>query len=191
MADSVSLRLNINSGSGVAWEAMGATDVLRFQKAGAHDPTSSGRILVGDANGGMHVETDGGVDVCDVAHAHNVAYVAAGTCQIDGGETEDVANLLTTECINAHVVCDPTNGEVTAAEAWVYGAAEANAPTGFTAYGVKQGGASWSDIGGSAAALDLGTSASAATHDLYFAISVVPTARGSLSGTLKVAVELV
>ena len=191
MADSVSLRLNINSGSGVAWEAMGATDVLRFQKAGAHDPTSSGRILVGDANGGMHVETDAGVDVCDVAHAHNVAYVAAGTCQIDGGETEDVANLLTTECINAHVVCDPTNGEVTAAEAWVYGATEADAPTGFTAYGVKQGGASWSDIGGSAAALDLGTSASAASHDLYFAVSVVPTARGSLSGTLKVAVELV
>lgn len=191
MADSVALQLNINSGSGVAWEAMGATDVLRFQKAGAHDPTSSGRILVGDANGGMHVETDGGVDVCDVAHAHNVAYVAAGTCQIDGGITEDVANILTTECIRAHVVCDPTNGEVTAAEVFVYGATEVDAPTGFTAYGVKQGGASWSDIGGSAAALDLGTSASAASHDLYFALSVVPTTRGSLSGTLKVAVELV
>lgn len=191
MADSVALQLNTDEGPGVTWNAMGATDVLRFQKSGAHDATSAGRILVGEANGGMHVETDGGVDVCDTAHAHNIAYVEAGTCQIDGGITEDVANILTTECIRAHVVCDPTNGEVTAAEVFVYGATEVDAPTGFTAYGVKQGGASWSDIGGSAAALDLGTSASAATHDLYFAISVVPTARGSLSGTLKVAVELV
>ena len=191
MADSVALQLNIYSGSGVAWESMGATDVLRMQKAGAHDNTSAGRILVGEANGGMHVETAAGADVCDVAHAHNIAYVASGTCSIDGGETENVTNILTTECIRAHVVCDPTNGEVTAAEAWVYGSTEADAPTGFTAYGVKQGGASWSDIGGSAAALDLGTSASAASHDLYFAISVVPTTRGSLSGTLKVAVELV
>jgi len=191
MADSVALQLNTDEGPGVTWNAMGATDVLRFQKSGAHDATSAGRILVGDANGGMHVETAAGADVCDVAHAHNIAYVAAGTCQIDGGETEDVANILTTECIRAHVTCDPTNGAVTAAEAFVYGATEADAPTGFTAYGVKQGGASWSDIGGSAAALDLGTSASAASHDLYFAVSVVPTARGSLTGTLKVAVELV
>lgn len=191
MADSVALQLNIDSGTGVAWEAMGATDVLRLQKAGAHDNTNAGRILVGDANGGMHVETAAGADVCDVQHAHNIAYVAAGTCQIDGGGTEDVANILTTECIRAHVVCDPTNGAVTAADAWVYGATEADPPTGFTAYGVKQGGASWSDMGGSAAALDLGTSASAGTHDLYFAISVVPTTRGSLTGTLKVAVELV
>jgi hypothetical protein len=191
MADSVALQLNTDEGPGVTWNAMGATDVLRMQKAGAHDATSAGRILVGEANGGMHVETDAGVDVCDVAHAHNIAYVAAGTCSIDGAGTEDVANILTTECIRAHVVCDPTNGAVTAAEAFVYGSTEADAPTGFTAYGVKQAGASWSNIGGSAAALDLGTSASAATHDLYFAVSVVPTARGSLSGTLKVAVELV
>jgi len=191
MADSVALELNTDEGAGVTWNAMGATDVLRMQKSGAHDNTSAGRILVGAANGGMHVETAAGADVCDTAHAHNIAYVAAATCQIDGGITEDVANILTTECIRAHVVCDPTDGAVTAAEAFVYGATEADAPTGFTAYGVKQAGASWSNIGGSAAALDLGTSASAATHDLYFAVSVVPTARGSLSGTLKVAVELV
>lgn len=191
MADSVALQLNINSGSGVAWEAMGATDVLRMQKAGAHDNTSAGRILLTESNGGMHVETAAGADVCDVAHAHNVAYVAAGTCQIDGGVTEDVANLLTTECIRAHVVCDPTNAEITASEFFVYGATEADAPAGFTAYGVQQSDAAWANVGGSAAAYDLGTSGSAATHDLYFALSVVPTARGSLSGTLKVSVELV
>lgn len=191
MADSVALQLNTDEGPGVTWNAMGATDVLRFQKSGAHDATSAGRILVGEANGGMHVETDGGVDVCDTAHAHNIAYVAAGTCQIDGGETEDVANILTTECIRAHVVCDPTDGEITASEFFVYGTGEADAPTGFTAYGIQQGDASWADVGGSGAAYDMGTSVSASTHDLYFAISVVPTARGSLSGTLKVAVELV
>lgn len=190
MADAVSLRLNINSGSGVGWEAMGATDVLRLQRAGAHDATSAGNITVGAANGGMHVETAAGADVCDVAHAHNIGYVASGTCSIDGGGTENVTAIETTECINIHVTCDP-NGEVTVAEAYVYGATEADAPTGFTAYAVEQGGASWSNVGGSAAALSLGTSASAATHDYYIALSVVPTARGSLSGTLKCAVELV
>lgn len=191
MADSVALQLNIDSGAGVGWEAMGETDVLRMQKAGAHDATTKGRIIVGEANGGMHVETYAGADVCDVQHAHNVAYVAAGTCSIDGAATEPVTNLLTTECIRAHVVCDPTNAEITAAEFYVYGATETDAPTGFTAYGVKQSDSAWANVGGSAAAYDLGTSVSAATHDLYFALSVVPTARGSLSGTLKVAVELV
>jgi len=190
MANTLALEAYINTGGGLAWTAVGGTDKLYFQKAGAFAYGSAGAIPITEANGGTHVIDASNDEVCDTADPSNVAYVAAGTCSINGGGTVDVNTLAITNCWRMHGAASP-NAEITTSGMYVYGSAEANPISGVAVYGVKQGESAWADVGGSAARLELGTSVSAADHYKYFALSVVPATNGAKTGTVKMDMTFV
>ena len=195
MANALSLRAYYDAGAGAAWTALETGQKILFQKAGAFDAGATGAITVGEYNGGTHIVDASDAELCDTAHPANLARSTdAMHYKKDGGvETlMDSTHPAATDCFNVHVTCDPT-AEITAASVFVYGASEAAAPSGVTFYAAKQGAASpaWTNIGGSAAALDLGTSASATTHDKYFALTCTPTSNGSKTATLKTSVTVV
>lgn len=191
MANAVTLRTYINTGGGAAWREMAADDKLYFQAAGAFSYGSGGAIAVSAYNGGTHTISAANADVCTTTHQRNVEYSSDAThCKIAGGGEVLLNTLAITDCINLHTTCSP-NAEITASSFFVYGAAEANPPSGVTVYGVKQGDATWTDVGGSGAAYSLGTDASGATHDQYLALTVTPTSNGAKTGTLKCSVTLV
>ena len=128
--------------------------------------------------------------MCDTGHAVNLKYIAAGTVQIAGGSTVDLDTVTTAQCLDLLVSCDP-NAELTAASMFVYGATEADAPAGLVAKGFKQGDAAWAAVGGSGAALALGTDASGATHHKYFGLSFAPSSNGAKTATLKLSATVV
>lgn len=198
MADTLTLRGYYNTGSGLAWTEVGATEKIYFQKNAAFSYGSGGAILVSDYNEYTHIIDASNVDVCDVAHQTNLeegSTTAKVLINRAAEVTMDSTHPATTECFNAHLVCDP-NGEVTAWTVFAYktDGAETDAPVNCTVKAMLQGAASpaWASIGGSAAALSLGTSASGATHDKYFGLCVTPSARGSNTNiTLKISATIV
>lgn len=196
MANALSLRAYYDDGTGAAWTALEYGQKILFQKAGAFDAGATGAITVGEYNGGTHiVDPPSDEELCDTAHPANLARSTDDThYKKDGGAETlmDSTHPATTDCFNVHVTCSP-NAEVTAATVFAYGDTEASAPSGVTVYACKQGAASpaWTNIGGSAAALDLGTSASAATHDRYVGLCVTPTSNGTKTATLKISVTVV
>ena len=190
MANTVTFKAVYDPGAGSALTEIGATDKLYWQKAGAFAYGASGAIPANEYNGGFHIINSSNEELCDTAHAVNLKYLTDSTVSIAGGESADVATITTAQCLNILVSCSP-NAEVTAATFWAYGSTEADAPTGLTVKGMEQGGAAWATIGGSAAAIDLGTSVSGATHDYYVALSVSPTSNGAKTGTLKASVTVV
>ncbi|MEN6545332.1 MAG: hypothetical protein ABFE07_04755 [Armatimonadia bacterium] len=195
MANTLALRMYYDPGTGLAWVVMDSGDEVHFQAAGAFNAGTSGAITVGEYNGGTHVVNSSNMELCTTAHPANLAYSTDTThYKKDGGAETlmDSTHPATTDCLNVHATCSP-NAEVTAATIFAYGDTEASAPSGVTVYACKQGAASpaWTNIGGSAAALDLGTSASAATHDRYVGLCVTPTSNGTKTATLKTSVTVV
>jgi len=195
MANALTLRAYVNTGSGAAWRDVATGEKLLFQKSGDFAYGATGAITVGEYNGGTHVISAANEDICTTTHQPNLEYSTdTGHYKLNGGsETAlDATHPATTECLNIHVTCSP-NAALTAASVFVYGTGEAEAPAGLTIYGVLQGAVSpvWASVAGSAAALNLGTATSAATHDKYFGLTLTPTANGSLTGTLKASVTVV
>jgi len=190
MANTLKLYAYYDPGAGVDWQEVEAAHKLYFQKSGAFAYGATGAIPITEANGGTHIIDAANDELCDTAHPSNVEYVAAGTCEIDGGGVVNVNTLAEADCFRITGAASP-NAEVTDSAVFAYGATEADAVSGVTVYGVEQGEAAWQDIGGSAAALDLGTSVSAATHNRYVAVSVIPTANGAKTGTLKAEMTFV
>lgn len=184
MANTLKLYARYDPGTGVAFQEVLDGEKLYFQKSGAFAYGSGGAITVDAAQGGTHIIDAANAELCDTAHPSNVEYVASGTCKINGGEVVNVNTVAENDCFRFTGDCSP-NAEVTAASFFAYGAAEADAVSGVTVYGVKQGAAAWADIGGSAAEYDLGSGESAAQHNRYVAISVIPTSNGAKTGTLK------
>lgn len=186
MANALALKVVYNS----SLQTIGATEKLYYQKSGAFAYGADGAITVGEYNGGFHVVNASNAELCTSAHPANLAYVASGTVSVNGGAPEAVSGVADASLLNVNVTCSP-EAQLTAASAYVYGDTEADAPTGLTCYGFQGGDAAWQDVGGSGAALDLGTSASAASHDLYLGLSVSPSSNGAKTGTLKVSVTIV
>lgn len=164
--------------------AIGATDKLYFQKAGAFAYGAAGAITVNAYNDGLHVINSSNEDVCTSTHAVNLKYLTSGTVSIAGGDSAALNTVTTAQCLNFNIACDPA-AEITAASFFVYGATEADAPTGMTVQGFEQGDAAWANVAGSGNAKSLGTSASNTSHDFYIGLSITPTTNGALTGTLK------
>ncbi len=186
MANTLTLKVNYNS----SLQTIGETDKLYWQKAGAFSYGSGGAITVNTYNDGFHIVNASNTELCSSAHPSNLKYLTGSTVSIAGGGSANLDTVTTGQCLNLNVACSP-NAEVTASSFFVYGSTEADAPTGITVKGFEQGDASWSDVGGSANAKSMGTSASAASHDFYFGLSVMPTTNGALTGTLKCSVTCV
>jgi hypothetical protein len=186
----LTLKTIYDSGAGPALTAIGATDKLWWQAAGAFAYGAGGAILITEYNGGFHIIDASNAELCDTGHAVNLKYIDTDSVQIAGGSTVDLSTVTTAQCLNLLISCDP-NAEVTAASFFCYGAAEADPPAGLTVKGFEQGDTDWSDVGGSAAAKALGTSESAAAHNFYFGLSVSPTSNGAKTGTLKLSATVV
>ncbi len=191
MANVMTLNVIYDAGGGPEWTEIEEGHKLYFQKAGAFEYGPDGAIMEEEANGGFHIIDASNLELCDTGHPVNLAYgSAAGKVSINGAEEVDVDTVTTAQCINANLACDP-NAEVTASELFAYGDSEAEAPDNMTLYGFQQGESAWEDIGGSGNAISLGTSESAAEHDFYFGLSLVPSGNGALTGTLKVSATVV
>ena len=189
MADTLAIQLNYNS----ALTALGATDQLWFQCAGAFAYGPTGAIVAGAYNDGMHPINSSNAQLDTSVAAHNIKYIATGTFQVDGGSTTALASgaPTTAQCLNAHATFSP-NGAVTAASFYVDdGSTPANAPTGLGCMGVQQSQTAWAACGGSGAAVALPTAGSASSYDAYFALSVSPTTRGAKTGRLTVQMTVV
>jgi len=190
MANTLTFKTVYDAGAGPALTEIGATDKLYYQKAGAFTYGALGAIPAGTYNDGHHIINSSNEELCTTAHPANLKYLTDSTVSINGGGSADVTTITTAQCLNLLASCSP-NAEVTAFSFFAYGATEADAPAGLTVYGMKQGEAAWSNIGGSAAALDLGAGGSAATHNRYVALSVSPTSNGAKTATLKASVTVV
>jgi len=188
MANTLALEGYYDTGVGVAWTAVGATEKVWFQDATAFGYAAAKAIAVNGYNGGTHVIDAGNAEVCDTAHQANIEFSTDTThYKLNGGvETLiDATHPATTECFRLHGAASP-NAEITASGVFAYGGSEVAAPSGVTVYGVQPGLAgAWADIGGSAARISLGTSASAADHYKYVAFTVKPTSNGAKTGTIK------
>ena len=187
MANTLALKVVYNS----ALTAIGATDRLLFQAAGAFAYGAAGAIALNDYNGGFHIIDASNNELCTSAHPPNLKYIASGTVQIAGGGTVNLNTVTTAQCLNLLVSCSP-NAQVTACSIFVYdGSTEANGPANWTVKGFKQGDSAWSNVAGSGNALSLGTDSSGATHNFYFGLSLSPTANGALTATLKLSATVV
>jgi hypothetical protein len=191
MANTLALKAVYDPGSGPALQTISATDKLYWQKTGAFAYGATGAIPVGTWNDKFHIIDSGNAELCDTADAVNLKYIASGTVAIAGGGTVNLNTVTTAQCLNLLASCSP-NAEITAASFFVYGATEADVPAGCSIYGFEQGDAAWdTTIAGSAAAHDLGASGSAATHNYYVGLSIMPTTNGAITGTLKFSVTFV
>jgi hypothetical protein len=171
---------------------------IYFQKTGAFAYGATGAILVSDYNEGTHIISAANADLCETNHHPNLEegtttakVKIAGEAEVTMTSTAPTIN----QCWNAHLACSP-DGQVTAWTVFAYktDGAETDTPVNCTVKAMLQGAANpvWGSIGGSAAALSLGTSASAATHDKYFGLCVTPSARGSNTNiTLKLSATIV
>ena len=187
------LSLLYYGGAGPGWAALAADDKIFFQQtAGALDygATATGPIPVDSYNGGMHIISAANADVCLTNHQPALGQGStAAKFSVNGVGDMDISAIapLITQCLNIHAACSP-NAAITAASFFAFkpGGAETVAPDNCTIKGLLYGETDpWADIGGSAAAIDMQASASAATHDRYVGLTVVPTANGALTATLK------
>lgn len=181
MAITASLKIVIDG----ALTAIGATDKLYFQNAGAFAYGATGAITVNNYNDGFHIINSSNEDVCVTTHATNLKYLTDATVSVNGGPSINVSAISANQCLLFNIISD-TAIEVPSATFFVHGASESSAPTGITVKGFEQGNSQWYNVGGSSNARSLWGEASTSTdHQYYIALSVMPTTNGALTGTLK------
>lgn len=151
-----------------------ATDIIQF--AGA---VFGSALFINNFQDSTHVKSNAGANDSFGNAPHNTKYIAAGTCQLDGGGTVAVNTITTGQCplkINfSHgVAVAITNHFIYAYD----GVSTANPPTDVTFYIAEQGTAAWTNAEGSAAALAVTDSGSATSHDFFFLISAAATSVG-------------
>lgn len=191
MANTLALKVVYNPGGGAVLTAIAATDKLYWQKTGAFAYGTGGAIPVNTWNDGFHIVNAANAELCAAGHPPNLKYVASGTVDIAGGGTVNLNTVTTAQCLNLLASCSP-NAAVTAASWFVHGTTEADVVANCDVYGFIQAESAWdTTIAGSAAADDLGTKTSAATHNFYVGVSLRPTNNGAITGTLKFSVTVV
>jgi hypothetical protein len=153
-----------------------ADDIIGFYGA-----TWDTAIEVGEYQTTTHVEDDENAHQCTVAHLSNTKYLGAALVDINGGGSEDVANILTSECALKINFADAASVTTTACTFWADDGATGTAvPTDITFYALEQGDAAWTNAEGSAAALTINDDEASTSHDYYIAISASPEAVGDL-----------
>ena len=163
-----------------------ATNLIKF--CGAAFAT---KVIVGSFQEEMHIRTAAGTDTdaCASPHLHNIMYVDANNCDIDGAGSEDVANILTTECIRVQF----THGSAVNTENAIFyaydGTTTTTPPVGVTFHALEQGDAAWTNAEGSASAVSISNQGSSDTHNFYVAISATPESVGEKT-SFSVRMEL-
>jgi len=164
------------------WEVPGSTDtdVEATDFIAFSDGTFGNSITVDSFNDGTHVRSSAGADNSDDNTPNNVKYVAAGTGDWGDG-TENIDQITDGECNLSIEVTYDSNITVTDASIFAYdGTTESTAPTNTDVYCFESGDAAWTNIDGSAAAMDLEDRDTPATsHTFYMGLSVKPTAIGT------------
>jgi hypothetical protein len=159
---------------GTADTTIDATDSIKFS-----DGTFDNPVQVGSYNDGTHVRSSGGADDSDGNTPNNVKYVASGTADWGDG-TEDVANILDSECTLKLTISESTSITVTDITFYAYdGTTTTNAPSGVTFYALESGDAAWTEAHGSGNALSISDSDTPAEdHYFYIAVSASPDSVG-------------
>ena len=156
--------------------AIGATDIVGFYGA-----TFDTAIEVGEYQTTTHVENVTNVHQCTTAHLSNTKYLGAALVDINGGGSEDVANILEAECALEINFSDASSVTTTSNTFWADDGTTATAvPTNVTFQALELADAAWTNAEGSAAALSITDDTAATSHDYYIAISVSPEAVGDL-----------
>jgi len=108
-----------------------------------------------------------------------VQYVAAGTCQVNGGGVVNLNTVTQQQSVRITFTDGATSVATESGVFYAYdGAVDANPPTGVTAQAAEQGDAAWTECGGSAAAVTLADQGSSVTHYFYVIMSASPTSVG-------------
>ena len=165
---------------GVSPTTLGATDILQFAGAAFDDA-----ITVGEYNDTTHVESSVGADASSGNTPNNVKFISqtgggGGDSQADWGDgTEDLDAITDAECTLKINFTHTSAVAVTDHIFYAYdGSTTTNAPVGVTFVAAEQGDPNFTAAEGSAAAVSIGDSGSAESHDFYIACSVSPDSVG-------------
>jgi len=168
-----------------AWYKLNTTTWTDFAVGnliGFYGTTTYGtKVRVANYNVGMHLRTSAAVDTdaCPNTHMTGIQYVAAGTCQINGGGVVALNTVATTESTRITFTDGATAVSTESGAYYAYdGAVDANAPTSVTVYGAETGDAAWTAAGGSGSAVTLTDQGSNVTHYFYLVMSASPDTVG-------------
>lgn len=158
-----------------------ATDLIQFAgPAGFDDP-----ITVNAYNDTTHVESSVGADDSSGNTPNNNKFISqaggtGGDSQADWGDgTEDLDQITDAECALKINFAHGSAVAVTDHVLYAYnGSSQATGPTEVDFRAAEQGDANFTEAEGSGAPVTVGDSASATSHDFYFAISASPTTVG-------------
>lgn len=151
-----------------------ATDIIQF--AGA---TFDSAITVGSYNDSTHVESSVGANDSSGNGPKNSKYLTSSTVDIGGGSTA-LSGVSTANCPLKINFAHGTAVAVTNHKIYAYdGTTTTAVPTGVTFQIAEQGDTNWTNAEGSAAALAVGDSAAATSHDFFFLISASPESVGA------------
>lgn len=166
-----------------------ATDKLQFAGAGGFDTN----ITVAAYNDTTHVESSGGANDSSGNTPNNNKFISqtggtGGDSQGDWGDgTEDIDAILQAECTLKINFAHGTSVAVSSHTIYAYNTSDATPPTEVDFRIAELGDTNWTEAEGSGAALAVGDSASATSHDFYFLVSVSPTTVGAKTFKLKSA----
>jgi len=157
-----------------------ATDIIQFAAA-----TFDSKITVSEYNDSTHVESSIGANDSDGNSPYNSKFISndggtAGDGQVDiGAGTVDIDTVSEANCPLKINFSHASAVSVTDHIIYAYdGTTTTAVPTGVTFYIAEQGNANWTNAEGSAAALAVGDSGSATSHDFFFLISASPESVG-------------
>jgi len=152
------------------------TNLIGFYGSGGYGSP----IEVGHYNDSMHIRTSESddTDACPPPHLTNIKYISDTECSVNGNQMSLTA-VQKENCIMIKVISDSAI-KIIGSRLYAYdGQNVDNPPQNVIVKAFKWGDSQWSDIGGRANAISLGTSDTATEHYFYFGISISPTSSGS------------
>lgn len=162
--------------TGTALVVIAATDRIGFYGAAFNDAIETSAY-----QDSIHVENTSNTEVCATAHLQNTKYVAAGSVDLNAGDGGALGAAMPTDegCPLNILFGHASEVAVTDTTIWGYnGTADATGPADVTFYIAEGGNATWTAADGSGAAMGVGDSASAATHNYWFSVSASPDTVG-------------
>jgi len=171
---------------GTSPTTIGATDILQFAKATFDSP-----ITITEYQDTTHVESSTGVDLSTGNSPKNSKYLTSSTVSIDGGSSEALSGVSTSNC---PVKINFSHGtSVITYDAIFYsydGTTTTVAPVGVTFQAAEQGDASWTNAEGSTSAVTIANHSTPATsHDYFLLVSASPESVGEKTD-FSVRIEL-
>lgn len=177
---------------GTSGTTIGATDVLQFAGSGGFDS----KVTVGQYNDSTHVRNSGGSELSGGNSPRNVKFISqagggGGDSEADWGDgTEDIDQILDSECTLLINFSDASSVEITGAIFYAYdGTTTTNGPTGVTFHAFESGDTNWTGAEGSGSALALADKTAATSHDYFIAVSASPDSVG-LKSDFTLRIEL-